>query len=222
MKAPYYQSGGVTLYHGDCLEILPDLPKVDAVITDPPYGMDWNTETNRFTGGTVVRGTSLYDRPPVVNDDRPFDPTPWLEFDRVVLWGMHHFMQALPTGSVLVWIKRNDPAFGTFLSDADLAWMKGGHGVYCRRDQSTYASGPEHRFHPCQKPVGILSWCMDKCKAPEAGIILDPFMGSGTTGVACVRSGRQFIGIEIEERYCEIAAKRIALEQSQGRMEFGK
>jgi len=109
----------------------------------------------------------------------------------------------------LVWIKRYDEGYGSFLSDADLAWMSGGHGVYCRRDVSLQGES-KNRLHPTQKPLSIMKWCIEKSKSE--GIILDPFMGSGTTLRAAKDLGRKAIGIEIEEKYCEIAAKRLAQE----------
>ena len=202
--------GDCRLILGDCLEVLPLLGKVDAVVTDPPYGMNWNTDSSRFSGGhrdnVHRRQQGRSDWGSVHNDDREFDPSPWLTFPKSVLWGANHFASRLPVGTMLVWLKKLDGAFGTFLSDAEIAWMKGGHGIYCRRDLSmNHASGTLHRLHPTQKPVGIMEWCVGKTE----GTILDPFMGSGTTGVACVKLGRKFIGIEIDEGYFDIACKRI-------------
>jgi DNA modification methylase len=203
--------GDVTLYLGDCREILPTLGKVDAVVTDPPYGMNWDTNSSRFSGGepssAAKRGRGRSDWGSVVADDQPFDPSPWLIFPKVILWGGNHYVGRLPVGTTLVWLKRLDGGFGTFLSDAEIAWMKGGHGVYCMRDTS-FCEHTQEREHPTQKPLGVMSWCIQKTGAAET--ILDPFMGSGTTGVAAVKLGRSFIGIEIEERYFDIACRRIA------------
>lgn len=199
--------GNATLYLGDCLEILPTLPKVDAVITDPPYGMDYDTNGERFTLG----GRSF---PPVHGDDRPFDPSPWISFNHCVLWGFNHFPASLTAGGSLLWIKRSDAAFGKFLSDAEVAWVKGIKGVYAYRDiQHAIAA---QRDHPTEKPVGLMVWSIEKSKAD--GTILDPFMGSGTTGVACMNLGRKFIGIEIEPKYFDIACERITNAQRQQRM----
>ncbi len=112
-----------------------------------------------------------------------------------------------------MWIKKRDGLFGTFLSDAEIAWYSKGHGVYCRRDIS--AKALQQRVHPTQKPVGIMEWCLQRVKGQ---IILDPFMGSGTTGVACIQMGRKFIGIEIEEAYFDIACRRIEEAYRQGDM----
>lgn len=220
MRQPDYERGGVRLYCGDCLDILPTLEpgSIDAVVADPPYGMGLNTDSRRFSGGTSPhinrpRGVGRDDWGDIVGDDTPFDPTHWLQFDRVILWGCNHYAQRLPVGTTLVWIKRADHLFGTFLSDCELAWMKGGHGVYAYRQQfappSRIVEGNGSTAHPCQKPIGLMAWCIEKLKVPVGGIALDPFMGSGTTGVACVRLGRKFVGIEIERRWFDVAVRRI-------------
>lgn len=201
------------------MNILQTLTSIDAVISDPPYGMNWDTDTSRFGGGSAEsrarRGKGRNDIAPVINDERPFDPAPWLSFPKVVLWGANHFASRLPVGSTLVWIKRLDAAFGTFLSDAEIAWQKGGHGVYCKRDLSMMAEA-KTRAHPTQKPVGLMSWCIQRVGAADT--VLDPYMGSGSTGVACMDMGRRFVGIEIDRKYFDIACERIAAAHSQGRL----
>jgi len=210
--SPYYDDGTCVIFHGDCREVLPAIEGAVAVLSDPPYGMRWNTDSSRFSGGhrssVMRRGRGRPDWGDVAHDDQPFDPTPWLAFREVVLWGSNHFAQRLPVGTTLVWIKRLEGGYGSFLSDAELAWMKGGHGVYCRRDTSLM-SQTGHRLHPTEKPLGLMKWCIEKTKAAT---ILDPFMGSGTTLRAAKDLGRKAIGIEIDERYCEIAARRLGQE----------
>jgi site-specific DNA-methyltransferase (adenine-specific) len=205
---PYYEQDGVTIYHGDCREVLLGLvEEPDLVLADPPYGMNNNCDYTRFTMGPNGHGAAASRRhAPVHGDDEPFDPTPWLRFNRVVLWGWNHFAARLPVGTTLVWIKRLDGGFGSFLSDGELAWMKGGHGVYMHRDTSLFGETNKRR-HPTEKPVGLMRWCIEK--AGGDGLILDPYMGSGTTLRAAKDLGRRAIGIELEERYCEIAAKRL-------------
>ncbi len=202
----------VRLVCGDALDVLRTLPAgcVDAVIADPPYGMDWDTDGTRFRGGhRSDNGTAGgRNRPKVAGDDEPFDPLPWLQFPCVVLFGSNHYADRLPKGTTLVWVKRNDHAYGSFLSDAEVAWMKGGHGVYLHRDLSMNV-GTSDRAHPSQKPVGLMRWCLDKAKVPPGGLVLDPFMGSGTTGVACVQTGRRFIGVELDPAHFKTAQKRI-------------
>lgn len=195
----YYKDSAVTIYHGDCREIAPTIGPVDLVVTDPSYGMNYDTNGKRFTLG----GRSL---PPVHGDDQPFDPTPWLRVPFCVLWGFNHFPALLPAGGCLVYLKRTDAAFGQFLSDAEVAWNKHGRGVYAYRD--TYFSIASKRCHPTEKPVGLMCWSVEQSGAPKTALLLDPFMGSGTTLVAAKELNRKVIGIEIEERYCEIAARR--------------
>jgi site-specific DNA-methyltransferase (adenine-specific) len=206
------QIGNCRLIQGDCLEVMPLLGEVDAVVTDPPYGIALNPDITRFSGGSAKsqsRRKSRRDAPrrAVANDDAPFDPSPILQAGKQhIIWGWNNYPDKLPRGACLVWIKRNDAAFGSFLSDAELAWMSKGHGVYCRRDLSNNAIALE-RQHPTQKPVALMEWCLGFL--PNAQTILDPFMGSGTTGVACVNLGRSFIGIELDESYFNIAVERI-------------
>ena len=218
---PTYQTadGAVQLWLGDALDILPTLEpgSVDAVVTDPPYGMGNNGDTTRFTGGSCGihrRGMGKV-RPPIVGDDRPFDPSPWLDFPRVVLWGSNHYGARLPVGTTLVWLKRPDDLFGTFLSDAEVAWMKGGHGVYAfRQDWAGFSriATDGNTLHQNQKPVRMMAWCLKRAKVPAGGLVLDPYMGVATTGIACIRTGRRFLGIEIDERYFNLARERIERE----------
>ena len=213
---PYYDYAGITIYHGDARDVLPTLGKFDLLLTDPPYGIGLNTDNSRFSGGStrnmakrgkrIGTGRGLG----ITNDDSPFDP----EFltrigPHQIIWGWNHFPDKLPKGACLVWLKRYDEAFGSFLSDAELAWMSKGHGVYCKRDLTNNAIA-NSRIHPTQKPLDLMIWCMSFF--PKAEIILDPFMGSGTTLRAAKDLGRKAVGIEIEEKYCEIAAQRLSQE----------
>lgn len=211
----------IKLYNVDCLEFMRTLPdkSVDAVITDPPYGMNWDTDTTRFSGGKQVVSRGKDWGKAIHGDNVPFDPSPWLVYDYAVLWGYNHWAQRAPLGSTLVWVKRNDYAYGSFLSDAELAWMKGGYGVYCYKDVPNIN---DRGLHPTQKTISLMKWCMDKAKVPIGATVLDPFMGSGTTGVACVQTGRNFIGCEIDKGYFEIAQRRINEALAQPRLEFGE
>lgn len=200
--------GNCTLYLGDCREILPSLDGINAIVSDPPYGVANNTDYRRFSGGVNAHarrkdGDGGVKYPPVFDDGRPFDPSPFLKFEQVILWGFNFYCSSLSSGGALVWVKRKPEAFGTFLSDAELAWVKNSKGVFC------FSSFPQamarSRFHPTQKPVDLMKWCVDK----TSGTVCDPFMGSGSTGIACALLGRRFIGIEIERSYFQIAYRRI-------------
>jgi site-specific DNA-methyltransferase (adenine-specific) len=207
MIEPYYEKDGITIYHGDCREILPTLGRFDLLLTDPPYGMNWKF-SGQGSGRQAQGGTnSAFKNKTVTEDDIAFDPSFLLDYPAVIVWGFHHYPQYLTRGSVIVWRKKYDDALGTFLSDADVAWMKGGCGVYVSPvvNPATFQS---ERQHPTQKPLGLMRWCIEK--ATNRGSVCDPFMGSGTTLRAAKDLGRRAVGIEIEERYCEIAAKRLA------------
>ena len=205
-------SDGITLYHADCRDVLPLLPKVDLCLADPPYGMSNSGDTTHFTAGKGKRGIGRV-RGKIVGDDQPFDPASFLDFPRVILWGSNHYAQRLPVGTTLVWIKKVDSALGGFLSDAEVAWMKGGHGVYVmRKDWAGFSriATDGKTVHQNQKPLALMLWCIHKAKGD--GLILDPYVGSGTTLRAAKDLGRKAIGIEIEEKYCKIAANRLRQE----------
>jgi DNA modification methylase len=205
---PYYEHAGIQIFLGDCREILPMLPD-GAIVSDPPYGMSWNGKVTRGKNGTGSAGPTRHYGSVIAEDDKPFDPSFMLLTGReLVIWGMNHFPQHLVKGTVLVWLKRYDAGFGSFLSDAELAWVNKGCGVYCKRDVSMQAESSNRR-HPAQKPVDLMQWCIGFVSAP---LIIDPYLGSGTTLVAAKNMGRKAIGIEREEKYCEIAAKRLSQE----------
>jgi site-specific DNA-methyltransferase (adenine-specific) len=214
---PYYQKGGITIYCGDCLRILPSLHGVDFLLTDPPYGM--NNDANyfeRFSGGNTRRGHGSRHKN-IQGDDKPFDPAPFLNFSECIIWGVNHFWNRLPAGGCLCWLKRNDGAFGSFLSDAEIAFVKNRKGVYCHRhvfagsQKGMEGIGGVYSAsaHPNQKPVSLMKWCLSF--APKSQLVLDPFMGSGTTLVAAKMMDRRAIGIEIEEKYCRIAVQRLTM-----------
>jgi DNA modification methylase len=200
----------VRIIEGDCLQWLPRLPagRVDACVSDPPYGMGWDTDSTRFSGGKGChnkRSTRIH------GDSEPFDPTPLLAFPRVVLWGYHHFAQRLPVGSVLVWVKKSDAKIGAFLSDAELAWTNAGHGVYVKRivwDGCARETENGEHHHPTQKPVRLMEWCIERLKLKPGSLIIDPYAGSGTTGVAAIKCGMRCILIERDPGTPRMTAQR--------------
>lgn len=220
-KVPYYQHAGITIYHADCIDVMAHLylqatadgPLVDLVLSDPPYGMAWNTDSTRFSGGNRPSARGRDDWGAVIGDDVPFDPSPWLDYPKVILWGANHYAQRLPVGTTLVWVKKQPHLYGTFLSDAEIGWQKGGHGVYAFHKNfpppSRMAEGEGQCLHPTQKPLALMTWCLERSNLPINPLILDPYMGSGTTLRAAKNKGYRAIGCEIEERYCEAAAKRL-------------
>jgi site-specific DNA-methyltransferase (adenine-specific) len=214
----------VKLHRGDCLKFLKTLPagSVDAIVTDPPYGMGWNTDSTRFSHSerSPKFGEGRDDYGAIVGDDQPFDPAPWLVFRKVVLWGSNHYAAKLPAGTTLVWLKKDKHLFGTFLSDAEIGWMKGNHGVYCHFKTFTNSTrvkelGLPRSIHPTQKPVSLMEWCISRLKLKPGSTIFDPFMGTGSTGVAAVRLGFNFIGAELDPKYVAVARRRIRAALSQ-------
>lgn len=205
--------GDATLYLGDCLSILPTLGPVDAVVTDPPYGIGY---CHGARAGGRLMGT---DGRTIVGDDKPFDPSPWLNFE-CLFWGAEHFKTRLPAGGRwLVWDKRR-PGITRDQADVECAWhSKGGVARIFHHPWDGADLGAERgdiRHHSNQKPVALMEWCLRFSLATNR--ILDPFMGSGTTGVACANLGRKFIGIEIEPKYFDIACRRISLAMNQQRI----
>lgn len=206
----------IRLYRADCREF-PHFGNVDAVVTDPPYGSNNDCDYTRFTGGRAKKNKF----PPVLGDDEPFDPTPWLDYPEVILWGYQYHADKLPLGTVLVWLKKRMSKLGKILSDCELAWQKGGHGVYLFRhiwdgfDRETERG--EKTLCPTQKPIALMEWCIERVSEP-GDTILDPYMGTGPVGIACVRLKRSYVGIELSPYYFEIARRRIGAEQAKMEM----
>lgn len=214
MSAPVI-IGNATLYLGDCREILPTLGKIDAVVTDPPYGISY--AHSGFHDGSIgiTKAANKRGAPPVTGDDRPFDPSFLLRFSNVLMWGADHYFPRLPdSGRWLAWNKLGHMEPWDSFSDVEFAWHSGEgaarifsmlwKGLACdKREESGL------REHTTQKPIRLMEWCLSQAKTAEGQTVLDPYMGSGTTGVACMRLGRKFIGIEIEPRYFDIAVRRI-------------
>lgn len=207
--------GDASLYLGDCLELLPRL-QVDAVVTDPPYGIG-RTESPRMLEKYGEQAWS---------DREPFDPRPWLAIGkRHLFWGAQYFADKLPIAdSWLTWCKR--PIDYDFSLDSrsyattELAWSDWGKARFkcVVWDGGKRAGRPENRrfCHPSQKPIEIMEWCIpDECE-----VILDPYMGSGTTGVAAANLGRRFVCVELEPEYFTVACERIEAAYSQGKL-FG-
>ncbi len=206
---PYYDDGAVTIYHGDCREILPGI-EAAVLVTDPPYGIRYSPSENsgKAWGNKTFVGTSV-----VAGDDEPFDPRPLLRFPAVVLFGANHYADKLPPSpSWLVWDKRDGLTSNDF-ADCELVWtnLPGVARLFSHRWSGAMRASEhgEPRLHPTQKPLILMRWLLARC---PSGLIVDPFMGSGTTLRAAKDLGRKAIGIEIEERYCEIAARRCAQE----------
>ncbi len=201
---PYYVDDACCIIHGDCREILPTLPKVDLVLTDPPYGIAsiWKGGSERHGWAKANAEGVLRNQWDVSAPDATALALVISKGENVVIWGGNYF-NLPPSRCWLVW---NKPERGFSLAEAELAWTNRDAVV---RVKDAPRSEPD-RQHPTQKPLELMTWCVSFF--PDATTILDPFMGSGTTLRAAKDLGRKAIGIELEERYCEIAAKRLAQE----------
>ena len=188
--------GDCTLYLGDCRDILPTLGPVDAVVTDPPYGLG-----DKMQGGTW--GLKRADDMKVWDAVTPTKAVlGLLELGPCIIWGGNYYPLP-PSRGWLAWVKPDaPPTLGQF----ELAWMSIDHRAKLL-SHSINQNSREGNGHPTEKPLRLMKWCLGF--VPEAQTILDPFMGSGTTGVACAHLGRSFIGIEREPSYFDIACRRI-------------
>lgn len=210
---PYWSGDGITLYHGDCREVTAWLG-ADVLVTDPPYGYGHSSRRQ----GTFQHEVIANDSDTTVRDDvlRAWAPRPALVFGS---WKVPH---PAATHTVLIW----DKGPGVGMGDISVPWKPNWEQIYVigsgftgRRDTSiltgnqvvTWASNG--RVHPNQKPVALLERLLAKC---PTGAVADPFVGSGSTLVAAKLQGRRAVGVEIDEKYCEVAARRLA----QGVLEF--
>jgi len=209
LPKPYYQDSAVTLYHGDCREIVPLLGRFDLLLTDPPYGIALNCK-DEASGGV---GRQAFDA--IMGDAEQFDAGPFLNYPDALLWGANNFAHSLPQreGQWYFWdktLQNNDCR----IAEGEFAWHKRGTKPRAFRHlwSGAYRASEsgERSQHPTQKPVELMRWCILLC--PDAQTVLDPFAGSGTTGRACKDLGRKCTMIEREERYCEIAARRMGQE----------
>jgi site-specific DNA-methyltransferase (adenine-specific) len=220
----WVEIGSARLACGDCRDILPTLGKVDAVVTDPPYGIGYvprdTSKEKRGGNGTAYGCVGL------LEDQAAGDIRFLLDFPFAIVWGGNYFADQLPpVASWLIWDKKGgNPQFHGQLTfaDCEIAWCSDGKPARIFQHiwsglvrQGEEANKP--RVHPTQKPIALMRWCLFRCPK-DAQTILDPFMGSGTTGVAAVQMGRRFIGIEREPKYFDIACKRIEDAQRQGDM----
>lgn len=219
MTQPYYQDDAVTLYHGDCLEIDAWL-QADVLVSDVPYGIDYRSNQRRQALARSIAGDKdttardeVLQRWSANNDDRP-----------ALIFGTWRIARPTGTRAVLVWDTKGALGMGAM----DIPWKPAHQEIYVigkgftgRRDSDVLTVAPVQslgyngRVHPHEKPVDLLLRLIDKC---PAGVVADPFAGSGSTLVAAKQLGRKAIGVELEERYCEVIAKRLA----QGVLDFGE
>lgn len=204
---PYYDDGQSKIYHGDCRELLADL-RFDAIVSDPPYGISYDPSDDKFESKTGLAA--------VAGDDGPFDPAFLLAYNvPTVLWGGNCFASRLPDHpGWLAWDKATRNGLNLRIAECEFAWTNciSRTRVFRHLWSGAYRASEQGSFlHPTQKPVALMCWVLGLVTTPGQTVV-DPYMGSGPTLRAAKNLGRKAIGIELEERYCEIAAKRLGQE----------
>ena len=217
--------GRVVLYRGDSLELLnAGLLKCDAIVSDPPYGIVFQHSGR----GGGIKATRCADK--IIGDDAPFDPAPWLAHagDKpVVLFGADHFKTRLPEGGRFIcWDKSCGQGPAVTFYDAEFAWTNrhNPRSIFrhfwagAMRADDGFDAKTKGRAHVSQKPVNLMAWCIEHARIGLDKVVLDPYMGAGSTGVAALLSGRRFVGVEIDPGHfatacarIEVAARRMGL-----------
>ena len=217
--------GRVTLYLGDCLDVLPSLTGVDALVSDPPYGMRY--KPGAFLGtkkGTLKCATGHAQNrfsEKIIGDHQDFDPEHLLKYPVAVICGAHHFSHRMPQSrGWIVWDKKPNDYPKNDFSDVDLIWTTADKpqrifrwlwaGALRQNGQNT------KHLHPTEKPIELMAWAMEYADVPQGGTVLDPYMGSGSTIIAALLTGRKAIGIEMDAGHYATALERIKAELAQG------
>lgn len=206
--------GDCELHLGDCREIIPRLVGVDAIVTDPPYGINYRSNHNSSRRGKWAKWVRYENMPGIIGDDAPLDPEALLSLDvPTIIFGGNYCADRLPAArGWIVWDKR-DGIGPNNQADCELAWtnLDKPSRIHRQMWSGLLRAGDENvsrqpKHHPHQKPVALMQACI---QYSGGRAILDPFMGSGSTGVACVKLGLRFFGIELDPTYFETACKRI-------------
>lgn len=202
---PYYRDDWVTIYNGDCLEVMKEFPDkyFDLCLTDPPYGIGklWVGGKGHGWGRARLQGEerNIWDNTPAKRDS--FDEIFRISNNQII-WGGNYFNLPISRG----WLIWNKPERNFSLAEAEMAWTSKDMVIRV----FDYRRSDSNRKHPTQKPLALMKWCLGFF--PKAITVIDPFMGSGTTLRACKDLGRKCTGIEINEDYCDIAVQRLAQE----------
>ncbi len=226
----YYSDSHTCIAHGDCREILPTLllekvkKKEICIISDPPYGIGWDVDyaksreasiRRKVSNGTADKCWREGKHTPIYGDNKPFEPA-WLLALQVpmILWGANHYADKLPSSPQwLIWDKKTERGAKNGFGDCEMAWVRGGDSsavrifrhMWCGYQRDSEIS--EGSLHPTQKPVALMQWCLTFF--PQVKNVADPYMGTGPVLIACKLAGIKCVGIEIVERYAEIAASRL-------------
>ncbi len=223
-------NGRATLYLGDC-RALREAGHIaaDLIVSDPPYGIAFVHGGGRGSGGMppelLDAAIANQELRPIIGDDVPFDPAPWLAHcKKVALMGADHFSPRLPQGKWLCWDKSLGIAPKNGFSDAEFCWLTGGNprrnvyrhlwaGFMADKSKEGLPGGQTaKRVHVSQKPLGLMRFIIEHLNPRADNVVLDPYMGSGSTGVAALSLGLRFIGVEIEQRHFDTACERIERE----------
>ncbi len=228
--------GRARLYLGNCLDLRNTVGQIDAIITDPPYGIDYQ----HSGGGKLEHLNRNLDK--IMGDKNAFDPRPMLEkYEKdeskrggagakmpIVIWGANHFSDKLPPGNWLCWDKACGMGPHSSFTDAEFAWTtrKTPRSVFHHLWMGLLRAGEDNsnatrRSHPSQKPVELMLWCLETARVGIGKTVFDPYMGSGSTGVAALRTGRKFVGCELDPKHFKTAVQRIESELSQGDLFLG-
>ena len=218
LPRPYYEHAGVTIYHADCRDVLP-LVSADVVVTDPPYGVSFSGKSTKHTGSDGVGYSILDDSPGYVSEVVVQVVNDCIRHvGRVVLTpgtrSMFRYPEPNGVGAIFFPSGAGFGRWGFTCSQPIFYYGKDPYlakGLGMRPDSFSTTVSAEKNGHPCPKPLSVMLWLVNKASL-EGECVLDPFMGSGTTLHAAKELGRRAIGIEIEERYCEIAANRLSQE----------
>lgn len=215
---PYYEHAGQTIYHGDAKEILADQAfGEDTLCTDPPYGISYRSNHNSNHRGKWAKWVRTDNFTGIVGDDEPLDPSNLPDSRAKIIFGGNYCADRLPaTRCWIIWDKR-DGIGPNNQADCELAWTNLDRPSRIHRQMwsGLLRDGRENvslqdKVHPHQKPIALMKFVL--LYANAAGVVLDPYCGSGSTLVAAKELGLRSVGIEIEESYCEIAAKRLSQE----------
>jgi site-specific DNA-methyltransferase (adenine-specific) len=204
-----FEAEGVTLILGDCREVLPSLSGIDSIITDPPFGIGFAAQPTKWQRMDGIK--------PEAWDDETCDFV--LSFpsraEIVVVWGGNYYSLPISRGW-LSWFKPDAPPS---MGSIELAWTNLDQNSR-QISWSISATNAERVGHPTQKPYRVMAWTMEQAHVPESALVCDPYMGSGTTGIACMRTGRRFIGIERDPKHFQTAVDRVKRELSQLKFAF--
>ncbi len=201
-----------TLYHGDCKSILPTLAGIYAIVSDVPYGMDYKPAKNL---GSLPHGVAHNAMEELIYGDKePFDPAHLFTYPKVALFGANHYSDKLPQSrGWLFWDKKPGGWPKSDFSDGDLIWTNQDKPIrvfrYLWAGAIRQGGDNAPHLHTSEKPVALMKWIIEQLDIPAGAVICDPYMGSGTTGVACAELGYDFVGIEILPKYFEMAEARI-------------